>query len=286
VTPRRFFFIDKGRTFPPKDAAEVILNADFARGMDAVVHPASAPVPPVEQMAALMGPDRDGALNGENVVLGATYPSFQPGDKRAGMAPLWLAQRMLRMEGRVTTYALNVDSLEQLDSTRDAVQAALGPDFEVQTWNEIFPFLKTMMGTQDFIFSILSGVFLSVVLLGIVNAMLMTVLERTREIGTMLAVGMRRRQVVSLFLLEGAVQGLVGGLLGVALGTLLVHLLAHFGINLPAPGASVSAILRPFVTPMFVFGVAVGAPLGASFACLWPAWRASRLRPVEALQSL
>jgi putative ABC transport system permease protein len=202
------------------------------------------------------------------------------------MVPLWLAQRMLRMEGRVTTYAIAVDRLDNLEPIRDQLQTALGPDFEVMTWSEIFPFLKSMMGTQDFIFSILFGVILSVVLLGIVNAMLMTVLERTREIGTMLAVGMKRRQVISLFLLEGAVQGIVGGIAGMLLGALVVFVLNRHGINLPAPGASVSAVLRPFVPLSFMIGVAVGAPLGASVACLWPAWRASRLRPVEALQSV
>lgn len=286
VTPRRFSFIDKGRTFPPADAPEIVLNADFAKGMDAQVHDASKPLPEVEQMAALMGPDRDGALNGENIVLGGTFPSFQPGPKGVGMVPLWLAQRMLRMEGRVTTYAVAVDRLDHLEPIRDQLQAALGPEYEVFTWSEIFPFLKSMMATQDFIFSILFGVILSVVLLGIVNAMLMTVLERTREIGTMLAVGMKRRQVVSLFLLEGAVQGIVGGVAGMLLGALLVYVMGRVGINLPAPGAQVSAILRPFVPLSFMIGVAIGAPFGASVACLWPAWRASRLRPVEALQSV
>jgi len=113
----------------------------------------------------------------------------------------------------------------------------------------------------------------------------MSVLERTREIGTMLAVGMRRRQIVSLFLAEGLVIGLIGGFLGIGLGFAIVTWFHHAGIPLPAPGATVPSIIRPFVSTRFLVSAVIGTPLGAALATLWPAWRASRLRPVEALQS-
>ena len=61
--------------------------------------------------------------------------------------------------------------------------------------------------------------------------------------------------------------------------------LHHTGIPLPAPGATVPSIIRPFVTTRFILTAAIGTPLGAALATLWPAWRASRLRPVEALAS-
>ena len=115
--------------------------------------------------------------------------------------------------------------------------------------------------------------------------MLMSVLERTREIGTMLAVGMRRRQIVGLFLAEGFVIGLIGGALGLIVGLLAVAWFHHAGIPLPAPGASVPSIIRPFVGTRFLVSAIIGTPVGAALATLWPAWRASRLRPVEALQS-
>jgi putative ABC transport system permease protein len=268
---------------PSPETPEVVLNGEFAVGLDAKLHEAEQPLPPIEQQLAFLAGDKDGALNGENVVLGGTFPTFSPGDKRVGLVPLGIAQRVLRMEGRVTEYAIAVDKLSNVDGVRDALQSKLGPGYEVHTWGELFPFVKTLTGTQDFIFSIISGVFLTVVLLGIVNAMLMTVLERTREIGTMLAVGMRRRQIIRLFLLEGLVIGAFGSALGLALGLALVAWFNHKGIPLPAPGATVDSIVRPYVTPRFVIGAIIGFPLGAGFATLWPAWRASKLRPVEAL---
>jgi putative ABC transport system permease protein len=285
VTPRRASLITQGRMFPKADSEELVLNADFARGLETPIHPAGTALPPLEQRTALLASDRDAVLNGENVVLGGTFPSFAPGDKRVGLVPLATAQRVLRMEGRVTEYALAVSPLDDAPRVKDELQDKLGPDYEVHTWSELFPFVKSLTGTQDFIFSIVSGVFLTVVLLGIVNSMLMTVLERTREIGTMLAVGMRRRQIVSLFLTEGAVLGVLGGTLGLLLGFLAVQIAHSKGIPLPAPGATVDSIVRPFVGPKFLIGALVGAPLGASLATLWPAWRASRLRPVEALQT-
>ncbi len=231
--------------FPAVDSTEVVLNAEFGVGLETPIHPADAPMPPLEQQIALLAADRDSALNGENVVMGGTFPTFSPGDKRVGLVPLGTAQKLLRMEGRVTEYAMSVEPQERADEVRDAIAAAIGPDYEVHTWDQLFPFIKTLTGTQDFIFSIVSGVFLTVVLLGIVNAMLMTVLERTREIGTMLAVGMRRRKIINLFLAEGLVIGAVGGAMGLMLGYAVVLWLAHVGIPLPAPGASVPSTIHP-----------------------------------------
>lgn len=285
VTPRRHNLVTAGRMFPGADAPELVLNAEFAVGLEATLHDPKAPQPPIEQQIAFLASDRDGALNGENVVLGGTFPTFSPGDKRVGLVPLTVAQRVLRMEGRVTEYGLAVDRLENVDGVRDALQAKLGADYEVHTWSELFPFVKTITATQDFVFSIVSLVFLTVVLLGIVNAMLMTVLERTREIGTMLAVGMKRRQIIRLFMLEGFVIGFVGSSLGLAVGLIAVAWANAKGIPLPAPGATVDSIVRPWVSARFVIGALIGTPLGAALATLWPAWRASRLRPVEALAS-
>ena len=285
VTPRRTALVNKGRMFPNSQAAEIVLNAEFGVGLETPIHAAEQPMPPLEQQIALLAADHDSALNGENVVLGGTFPTFSPGDKRIGLVPLATAQRLLRMEGRITEYAIAVDPQERGPEVRDAIQASIGPEYEVHTWDELFPFIKTLTGTQDFIFSIVSGVFLTVVLLGIVNAMLMTVLERTREIGTMLAVGMRRRKIVALFLAEGLVIGAIGGALGLLLGYSVVLWLHHVGIPLPAPGATVPSIILPFVTGRFMLTAIVGTPIGAAAATLWPAWRASRLRPVEALQS-
>ncbi len=283
VTPRRTSLVKVGHMPASPDAPELVLNADFALGLDAKLHEPGAPMPDLSQQLALLAGDKDGALNGENVVLGGTFPSFSPGDKRVGLVPLVIAQRVLRMEGRVTEYGVAIDSITEVDAVRDALQAKLGADYEVHTWSELFPFVKSLNGTQDFIFSIISAVFLAVVLLGILNAMLMTVLERTREIGTMLAVGMRRQKIIELFMLEGAVIGTVGVMLGLAVGVALVTFFNHKGIPLPAPGATVDSIVRPYVTSRFVLSALTGTPIGAALATLWPAWRASRLRPVEAL---
>jgi len=212
-----------------------------------------------------------------------TLASATPNDRRVGLISLAAAQSLLRMEGRVTEYGLDIDLSQGLERTRDAVAAALGPDFEVHTWEQRIPFVKDIVETQDFVFGIVSGIFLFVVLLGVVNAMLMSVLERVREIGTMLAVGMKRRQIVSLFIGEGVVLGVIGGTLGALLGFAWVSYMNAKGLSIPAPGAKVPSLLRPDVDLLFVGRAVLQATIGAAIASLWPAWRASRLRPVEAL---
>ncbi|MDY7226782.1 ABC transporter permease [Hyalangium rubrum] len=285
VTPKRMTWLGQGAFLSKVDAPELMLNADLARGLGTGVMDAKAP-PPEEQWPALLAADRDGALNGEGLRISGMLVSATPGDRRVGYLPLATAQRVLRMEGRVTEYALAVEPLEHARRVRDALRASLGPGYEVHTWEEVFPFIAQILGQQDFLFGILSTVFLAAVLLGIVNVMLMNVLERVREIGTMMAVGMRRRSIILLFLLEGGVLGLVGGAVGALVGGAVTLWLHERGILLPSPGANVDSIIRPSVSFLYLMYVVGLATVGASLAALWPAWRASRLRPVEALASV
>jgi putative ABC transport system permease protein len=233
--------------------------------------------------AALLAGDRDGLLNGEAVTVRGRLRAGMGGEQRLLLVPLPLAQRLLRMEGRATELAVAVDSLDALPQVQRDLLAALGPGFEVNTWSEVAPYIKDGIARQSKVAGLVVAIFFVLMLLGVANTMLMSVMERTREIGTMLAVGVRRWQIRVLFLMEAGLLGALGGAAGVALGTAACAALAHRGMNFMPPGSSVPFLVRPFVTlPLVGFSVAL-ASLGACLFALYPAWRASRLRPVQAL---
>ncbi len=285
VTPKRWDWVAAGRGSMPTsaDSPFIVLNDDFARALKLELLPAGAALPPVERQAALITGDREQALNGENVVIGGTFASVTANDRRVGFMSLQLAQKLLRMEGRVTEYGITVAPRADLPTVKRALEATLGPTFEVHTWAERIPFLTDLVETQTRIFNIVTTLVLLVVLLGIINAMLMSVLERVREIGTMLAVGMRKSQVARLFLMEGVVLGAIGGALGVLVGLASVWAMSSAGIELPAPGAKVATVIHPSVEGFFVARTFAQAVAGSALAAILPARRAAALRPVEAL---
>ncbi len=113
--------------------------------------------------------------------------------------------------------------------------------------------------------------------LGVMNTMLMTVFERTHEIGILLAVGWKRRRIVYMVLCESALLGLVGGLVGVALGALGIWLLEHT--------TSIRGMLEPDLTPkLLLTSVAIAIFVGV-ISGVYPGWRSSRLSPKLALQA-
>lgn len=238
--------------------------------------------------ATLLAGDRDGVLNALDLdVVGTVGARGVPlPDKKVGLLTLAHAQELLRMDGRATELVLSVRDGERLEDVKRRVQSAIGADYEVATWQEIVPWVEDAFAAQDFMLNLLVGIFLFVALLGVVNTMLMAVYERTREIGTMMSVGVRRRQILALFLLEAAILGLAGGLLGAAVGSGYVAYLAHTGVTFKMGDASIPMTLHPFIQPSYVLFVLFLATAGATLAALWPSLRASNLRPVEALTSL
>ena len=93
-------------------------------------------------------------------------------------------------------------SLRRCGNTETGFAGRAGSEYEVSTWHDIASYVDDAIAMQNFILNLIAGVFLFVALLGITNTMLMSVLERTREIGTMMSVGVRRRQILTLFLLK------------------------------------------------------------------------------------
>lgn len=232
---------------------------------------------------ALLAPDKDGQLSGENVSLVGTMALNGPGERKLGLVRIDVAQRLLKMEGRATELLIAVDSIDHIPQVKAALQQVLGPEYEVSSWEEIAKFVVEARSRQEVIVKVVAAVFLLLMLLGVANTMLMSVLERTREIGTMMAVGVRRGKIVALFLYEAALIGALGGAIGAVVGSLVTAWLNWRGLEVTAPGSNVPFIMHPYVEPSYIVQVVVVAALGALLFALYPAWRASRLRPVEAL---
>jgi putative ABC transport system permease protein len=204
--------------------------------------------------------------------------------KRLAWVPLSFAQELLGMEGRATEYVLAVQEGADVDQVASHLRTTLGADYEVHTWAELNPALLEAMALQRAILMAIGLLFLIIAIAGVVNTLLMSVLERTREIGTMMAVGVRRGKVGVLFVLEAVVQALLGGALGVAAAHALVALLVSRGGIVFAVGNTQSLTIIPEVAGDQVVVAVVASTLGAIFAALWPALRAARLNPVDALR--
>jgi putative ABC transport system permease protein len=282
VSPRIMDNIRVGRMLSDLNARELVLNLELAEGLGAsVVQDGS--LSDESLWPVVLTNDIDGSMNGEiSLVVGHLAPTM-PGDNRYGLMTLGTAQRLLRLEGRVTEYAIGATDLKEVPRIQRELEVVLGPEFEVQRWDQVAPLLKQLLELTSSLFNIITAVFMTIVLLGLVNVMLMNVLERVREIGTMMAVGTRRATILWLFLIEGGTIGFFGGLVGLAVGCIVVLVLNRQGFSIAPPGNDIPLLLRPFVTPAFLLGMEAFSVTGAVLASLWPAMKASRLNPVEAL---
>jgi putative ABC transport system permease protein len=172
---------------------------------------------------------------------------------------------------------IGVDTPENVPLVANAARTMLARNHKKQDYEIVVP-LELLMRAEETkrIFNIVLGSIASISLLvggiGIMNVMLATVTERTREIGIRRALGAKRRHIVTQFLVETVVLSVGGGLLGVALGLLIPVVVEHY--------SKVRTIVTPSA-PLIAFAISAG--IGVVFG-LYPAWRAAHMDPVEALR--
>ena len=150
--------------------------------------------------------------------------------------------------------------------------------FIAYTSEELIAQIGQIFSVVSLILAGIAGISLIVASFGIANTMLMSVLERTREIGIMKAIGATNKRILSMFLVESAMVGFVGGVIGVMLGYVMSFGLAEVGVSFL--GISLSIVVDPvLVALVLAFSTTVGIISGA-----YPAYRAAKLDPIEALR--
>jgi ABC-type lipoprotein release transport system permease subunit len=198
------------------------------------------------------------------------------------------AQSLYNLRDQVTEVSISLQSVGQEDAVKTALLAAL-PGYEADSWQTLRPEMREAIQTKMGFTTFFGFVVVFIGCIGIMNLMLMAVFERTREMGVLAALGLKARQVMGLFLLEGTLIGLVGAVLGslVALGLLL--LLGRVGIDISFTSgmgeatALMGSRMYPSISPADIASRAITVTVIAALAALYPAWQASRKEPAEAL---
>ena len=194
VCPLRHERLTAGALPGAKHPDGLVLSAELARRIGSKIQAGD-----VGRVAVLTN-DHDGSLNAVDTrLMGLNGLPRSPGlETRLGLMGLAHAQELLRMEGRATEIAVAVHDLTKLEETRAALLKTLGKEFEVSTWPELARPVADATAIQDQVLKLVTAILLVVALVGVINTMLMSVLERTREIGVMMALGMRREAIVLL----------------------------------------------------------------------------------------
>jgi putative ABC transport system permease protein len=240
-----------------------------------------------------------GAVNSLDATVCGVFPKGAPWYDNAFYVSLGAAQSLVDWPGGATNVKVILEegSERAIVRARRVVEAAVaaarpGPlpkstQASVESYAEAGRFSWAIIQANQSALVMLSAFLYAAAGVGVVNAMLMSVRERTREIGTMRALGMRRSRVVRLFVLEGLALGTVSAAVGAVVGGALVLYLAATGISMKAAALAWMAggdRLYPALLASSLLRAALSIVLLSTLAAVYPAFSASRLEPREALQ--
>lgn len=275
--------VQDGAFLVPEDSNGVVLGARIAEALGARVG----------NELVLVTQAADGSVGaGRYRVRGIFRTRIDMLDGTYVLMPLRSAQDLYATGAAVTTVVARLDDRSKVDRVRDLVRADLGPDYEVLDWRRLLPLVVQSVSFHEVVGYVLLLVLSIVVTVGITNTVLMAVMERTREFGVMMALGTRGAQLMRVVFYEACILGLCGLLLGGAAGLALVEYYAARGMDFSRYVRAMEAMQgltsmvyplargeRALLAAVLVFVVAV-------LAALYPAWRAARLRPVEAIRGV
>ncbi len=185
--------------------------------------------------------------------------------------------------------AIRLEYSDQADAVKPAIQD-LATNYNVQTWKELSPEMSMLTNSMDQYMYIFILIILLALCFGIINTMLMAVMERTKEIGMLMAVGMNKRRIFSMIILESAVLTIMGGILGIAVGTGVTKFFETHPINLSmfseglegyGFASQVYTSLRTEALLIITLLVIITGVLSA----VYPARKALKLNPAEATRT-
>ena len=263
--------VEHGRSLLRTDTNAVVIGANIAQPLDE-----DEPILDVGDRIKIISKVNDVEKELSLRVVGVyerTGGSFGADlDSSIGI-PLRTAQQYFEVGGEFDYVMAQADTLEVVDEVVDSIKDKMGESVTVISMESAQELVGQVLGTIEAVLGGIAAISLIVAGVGIINTMTVSVMERTREIGVLKAIGAKSRDVLFLFISEAVVTGIVGGIIGTVFGVLLSQVIGDY-INMP-PDPS-------FLLGVYVVGFAV---VTSVISGLYPAWRASNLNPVEALRS-
>jgi len=234
----------------------------------------------------LLAKPRSGSLNAVEVKVRGLFATISKAyDDSAMRVPLQTVRTLLRVAGDHRLVLL-LDRTERTARTVEQLKHQFGSaGLEFTPWYELADFYNktaTLFARQTAVVKLIIAI---IIVLSISNTLMMSVMERTGEIGTSMALGITRSRVLVQFLSEGALLGILGGGIGVVLGIVATLAISGVGIPMPPPpGQSWGYTAELRLTPGLVWDAFALAVVTTLVASLYPAWKASRLVIVDALR--
>jgi putative ABC transport system permease protein len=264
------------------DPGECLIGAELAQDMQA----------DVGSMLTLICRDRNGTYNAYDFMVAGLLNSGHPLiDRNAVLVELPVIQELMAMPDQVTELCIRSDPHpEKIKLLKKEIEKNLGQNYEVFAWDELNASIFRIIGIKRTVGFLLSVIVLVIAAVGIVNTMLMAVMERIPEIGTLKAMGFPNSKITEMFLYEGGIIGLFGSGLGCFFGFLTSLYLVFVGIdysnqfknavmNMPMKWVFKGELSMGTILWVFLFGVAV-----CVLVTLLPVRKAVRLEPIDALR--
>ncbi len=267
----------KGRNLLPGEPNTVIVGSGLANNLQTDIG---------DTLVLIANTEGGGISAVEARVVGIFESIFKAYDDAALRIPLPLARQLMRTDGEHLRLVL-LDRIEQTEAAVQQLRDSLPSDrYQVVPWQDMSDFYNKSVELFSKQVGVINIIIAVIIVLAISNTMTMAVMERVGEIGTMMALGNRRRDILGMFLAEGCILGLLGAVVGLGLGSLLGVLISAIGIPMP-PGPVMAwgyeaGIRLSTGNLAMAAGIAVVTTILAS---LYPAWKASRLQIVDALRT-
>ncbi len=221
-------------------------------------------------------------------VIGIYNIGIATTEKSTAYISLAEAQSLYGLPDQATEVDLTLKKLGEEPSVIAALSPAL-PGYEIESWDKNFPDLKNAIDRKGAVMNVFGIIIIAIAGIGILNLLLMAVYERTREIGLLGAMGLKPRQIATLFILEGAMIGVVGVLAGIAIGLVLNGSLGVVGLDY-SQFSSISDYMALVTTRIYptlglnnLLSRALTVIIISTLAAWIPANEASRREPAEAL---
>lgn len=262
----------------PEDMENALIGTGLARALNIKVG----------DWLTLLSSTADGAMNAVDIkVTGIISTGIKEMDDRVIRANLPHVQNLMVTDSytRVVVLLSDTKQTEKIKSSLLKLFNEQKLDVEIKTWSDLAGYYHKVVRMFNSVFGFIKIIVVVIVILGIANTMMMAVMERTSEIGTIRALGNTRREILALFLTEAAYLGIMGGLIGILAGVITAKGITAGNLMMPPPPGGTSGFpIRIMVVPYLLWESLALGILASVVSSLYPSIKASRLKIVDAIR--